>query len=352
MRTAETTTHEITADDLDESLHIEDSKVDDVLEKPDAERWDSRQINSEVVNSEAGQKHEGPEDQHGKTQEQQFQFGSLAEVAESLGSAEGWEKVAVSTGGDILKRSVKEWVYKEEGGKETSVMRGGDTAERQGQILEDLYSQGFSVSEFQKPNSDVMAREIYFADEKGNISYEVYSLKTESEAIASPSEIFDFFNGDYNDSGLLPAQNFKIFEAENSLTAQSTAGNQETAKAESIAGETQARPSGIELRNFDNSYSNSDKTITTGAQTEVLTILDKNLSPVETLLSLEQSVDVTSAVETGDYDDETPGVEASRPDNIPKPAKTFAANPKPDFLAPPPNCQPMKFSQANKNRRN
>ena len=32
MRTAETTTHEITADDLDESLHIEDSKVDDVLE--------------------------------------------------------------------------------------------------------------------------------------------------------------------------------------------------------------------------------------------------------------------------------------------------------------------------------
>lgn len=281
------------------------SQIDDVLDKLEKDWQPEAPVDVESSSVEVSVRYGLAEDQPDGKEEQQFQFSSLSEVVQSLDTAQGWEKVAVSTGGDVLKRDTKEWVYKDESGKEVSItaaVQGQDVAERHGQILENLYSQGFSVSEFQKPDSDLVVREIYFADEKGNISYEVYNFQTEPEKVLPGSNDSEFLDDGFYDD-LLQAQSVTDHESAANLTAQSAAGSREATKMEAVASEIQPEVSGIELQDMDDGNLDLDEIIKPSVQAKILTTPDENLPLIENSPTLEQSADLITAVEDDDYGD-------------------------------------------------
>ncbi len=121
----------------------------------------------------------------------QEKFGSLPELVAALGPQQvGWEKVAASSGGDVLKRDGHEWVFRDKDGQETSVtqaVQGTAIEARHAGILEQLYNQGFAVSEFER-DRETLVREVYFADEKGRISFEVYAFNKEQDGFELDAE--------------------------------------------------------------------------------------------------------------------------------------------------------------------
>jgi len=107
-----------------------------------------------------------------------YKFSSIEEVKETLDEGQ-WEKKAESSGGDYLKLETKEWVYRDGSGQEASVTAQvtGELKSRHQQIVEDLFAQGFAVVEYSR--DDQMVREVYHADERGHISYEIYEMSRE-----------------------------------------------------------------------------------------------------------------------------------------------------------------------------
>jgi hypothetical protein len=143
----------------------------------------------------------------------QFQYSSVEDVVKSLPDAEQWEKKAASSGGDYLKWDTQEWVYKEASGKESSITDQvtGELKGRHTEILEGLFSQGFAISE--RVEGQTLLREVYFADEKGKISYEVYSLSPALEIGTDyePDSSLDILSADsYLDPD--PGEIFKVPE--------------------------------------------------------------------------------------------------------------------------------------------
>ncbi len=119
----------------------------------------------------------------GLTGENNFQHGSLEEVKISLGlDFSQWEKTAQSMGGDILKKDGKEWLFETEEGEKvsnTEQVKGSSIESSHLQILDGLYNYGYAVSGFISHTPGELSRElhIYFADENGRISYEIYKFQ-------------------------------------------------------------------------------------------------------------------------------------------------------------------------------
>jgi hypothetical protein len=120
---------------------------------------------------------------------QNFRFKSLSEVAESVvADPEEWQIISQSREEYFLKRGGDELLHKGADGKKISVddsVKGSGQPEITPEILTDLYSQGFSIME-------TTAKElcVYFADEKGRVSYEVYQFVSQPDiTMAEPSEI-------------------------------------------------------------------------------------------------------------------------------------------------------------------
>jgi len=153
---------------------------------------------------------EKSKNQGNEKEPQQFTFSSLAEAVESLDSTQGWEKIESSKGGDVLRRSTQEWMYKDANGNKSSMtaeVKGKEIEERHTKIVAELLLHGFAVSEFEKPEENLKVREVYFADEKGNISYEIYNLKLEPEAILPDLTSLELLYNDYDyDDDDLPTQ--------------------------------------------------------------------------------------------------------------------------------------------------
>jgi hypothetical protein len=146
----------------------ETSQIDEVISAIESD-LDPENENSKVETENFANNNEKEENEN---EAPKFQFSSLQEVTASLGMDQNWQKIAESKGGDILSKNSKEWLYKDENGKRTSItaeIQDPELAARNTKMLEDLYTTGFSISEYPKPGSDTLIREVFFADEKGNI---------------------------------------------------------------------------------------------------------------------------------------------------------------------------------------
>jgi hypothetical protein len=117
--------------------------------------------------------------------ESSYKFSSINEVTATLNLDSAWQKIASSTGTDVLKKDGTDWLYKNEAGEKKSLteeIKDESLKERFGEILKGLNEEGFAIAEFKKNDADnILVREVYFADEKGNISYEIFNLKLEQE---------------------------------------------------------------------------------------------------------------------------------------------------------------------------
>ncbi len=144
---------------------------------PDAEPDINEENMDEGLSSEP--RSVGDFDDHSSAHVERFQsqYGSLAEVAQQNGGQELGEKVASSTGESVLKRDTGELVNKDENGNETIITEEHNSAV--GKISQELRSQGFSIIEFQKPDSETLVSVVYFADAKGHVSYDVYNREIE-----------------------------------------------------------------------------------------------------------------------------------------------------------------------------
>ncbi len=120
--------------------------------------------------------------QHTEEQEEKsFKFNSLDEVKESLGieKNENLLKVYTSPKGNILKGGGHEWIFRDEEGKEfshTEAVKSSKLEQQNNKILDELYNSGVSINEFttEKDGQQKTELHIYFADEKGHISYEIF----------------------------------------------------------------------------------------------------------------------------------------------------------------------------------
>lgn len=121
--------------------------------------------------------------------EGEFQFSSLEEITSTLiNPDEDWKSLAASQGGDVLKKENPEWIFKGTNGEIFSITQAVKCTEienRHKQILENLYSKGYAVSELENSDQDLITLEIYFADDKGNISFEIFQKE---KKIKTPEE--------------------------------------------------------------------------------------------------------------------------------------------------------------------
>ncbi|MBL8029847.1 MAG: hypothetical protein JNN11_01220 [Candidatus Doudnabacteria bacterium] len=120
-------------------------------------------------------------DQTGKKKADAFSYSSLDQVvADNSPKGEDWQETFSATSGNFLKAGSKEWHYKDPEGKEASLtesLKGSEEGLRHSQIVEELFSQGWSTVEYMDRFSGNLVREVYFADEKGQISFKAYELK-------------------------------------------------------------------------------------------------------------------------------------------------------------------------------
>lgn len=143
-----------------------------------------------------------------------FAHNSIDGVADAAGvNVREWNKVAESSGGDILQKESqgREWLYKDESGERASVTGSQAIGERHQEILDSLYNVGFSISEYQKSDSDILVKEIYFADEKGNISYQVFEKQAGDR---EQNVLID--DGDGLEDTVDPTATGRLSDAENS----------------------------------------------------------------------------------------------------------------------------------------
>lgn len=119
--------------------------------------------------------------------EQKYQFNSLEEVLAAHAPKDKDWSVSFSSQNEgamagYLKSETHEWIYKDTKGEKKSLtnsINGKEEKERHTKILEDLYSQGWSVVEYWHPETQKIIREIYFSDNKGKISFQTYDLRAE-----------------------------------------------------------------------------------------------------------------------------------------------------------------------------
>ena len=164
----------------------------------------------------------------------EFQFSSVEEIVQTL-DQEKWEKTAASAGGDYLKRDGQEWVYKEGPGKETSItaqVMGTEVGQRHTQILEGLYSSGFAVSEYTQ--ADKVMREVYFADEKGRVSFDAYSRAIEAhEESDLPEDSVSFLSLAQEQAAgkqpQAPSETTIVIDLNQALAPERTAGSEHAA---------------------------------------------------------------------------------------------------------------------------
>ncbi len=141
------------------------------------------------INPESGPQHEaedyiGDADVLAKNPERNFQFNSLEDVIKFAKLDTKFKEIATSFGGDFLrseKKGDREWIFKDEHGKESSVSgatKGTAIEERSQLVLNELYDRGYSISEHVK-DENVLIREIYFTDSSGKISFKIYESSLE-----------------------------------------------------------------------------------------------------------------------------------------------------------------------------
>lgn len=239
----------------------ETSQIDEVISAIESD-LDPENENSKVETENFANNNEKEENEN---EAPKFQFSSLQEVTASLGMDQNWQKIAESKGGDILSKNSKEWLYKDENGKRTSItaeIQDPELAARNTKMLEDLYTTGFSISEYPKPGSDTLIREVFFADEKGNISYELYTLEKEPEVLVEVTEVPEIVSDD-NDEDYPPSfiGSLEALKAQLDLETIPAEANIGTLELESSVGEILNETSGIEISDaFDD---HDDITITT-----------------------------------------------------------------------------------------
>src|SRR3989344_8716687 len=133
-----------------------------------------------------------------ESENSKFAKGSIEEAVQSAG-VEQWTKVIESPGGDVLQKESKgrEWLYRDEGSEKTSLTADQTVGGRHKEILNDLYDKGFAISEYQKPELNILVKEVYFADEKGNIFYQIFEREPEEpEALIEQFSDFGESDGD------------------------------------------------------------------------------------------------------------------------------------------------------------
>lgn len=145
-----------------------------------------------------------PDDPDSRVKNQNaFSYSSLNEVlAANSPSGEDWAETFSSEGENFLKADSREWYYKNPKGEASSLtatLKGSEEESRHVQIVSELFSQGWSTVEYLDKFSGNMVREVYFADEKGRISFKAYEFKAKAVDIDPVKDLVDEIMDDMDD---------------------------------------------------------------------------------------------------------------------------------------------------------